>query len=132
MRPLHHVGIIMRNERMMQQFMRLMGLSEDYRGYVPQWHALCIFARPVPGASPIEFVIADDGPLKSFNKGVGGVHHVAFEVPDLRAAMAEHVAEGLRFLSPEPVRGAGRLLCNFIEPAYTGNALVELVEVLPS
>jgi hypothetical protein len=38
----------------------------------------------------------------------------------------------MRFVAPGLVKGAGPFLCAFIEPAYTGNALVELVEVLPS
>lgn len=131
MGPLHHVGVVMRNERMMRQFMNLMGLTEEHRGYVAEWHALCVFARAASDASFIECVIADDGPLKAFNKGVGGVHHLAFEVPDLRAAMRGQIAQGVRFLAAEPVRGAGDFICNFIEPAYTGNALIELVEVIP-
>jgi methylmalonyl-CoA/ethylmalonyl-CoA epimerase len=132
MRALHHVGIVLRNERAMQQFMKAMELEEDYRGTVPEWNALCVFTKAIPGASPIEFVIAEEGPLKAFNKGLGGVHHVALTVPDLRAAIAEHEAQGMRLVAPGIVKGAGSFLCAFIEPAYTGNALIELVEVLPS
>ena len=52
MRPVHHIGIVLRNERAMQQFMSTMALEEDYRGTVPEWNALCVFTKAAPGSSP--------------------------------------------------------------------------------
>ena len=121
----------MRNERAVRGFMELLGFEEAYRGYVAAWQALCIFTRAAPGTTPIEFVIAEGGPLKEFNKGVGGVHHVAVRVPDLEAATAKLAAKGVEMLSKTPVKGAGPFLCNFIAPVYTQGAVIELVEVLP-
>ena len=43
--PLRHVGIVLPSEEDVQMLMGLLGMQEDYRGYVPQWFALCIFAR---------------------------------------------------------------------------------------
>lgn len=125
---LHHVGIVMASERAAAAFMDLLGLSELYRGYVPEWQALCIFAAGPAGGTPLEFVIAEGGPLKDFNKGVGGVHHVALAVPDIVQATRRLEDKGVRMLSPVPVKGAGPFLCNFIDPVYTRGAVVELVE----
>ena len=109
--------------------MRLMGLEEDYRGYVPQWSDLCIFTKP-NGASPIEFVIPDGGPLARFNKGAGGLHHIALQVPDLDALAARLVAEDMKLLEAEHVKGAGDFLCNFLSPLYTRGVTIEFVQLL--
>lgn len=51
--------------------MTLLGLREDYRAYVETWQALCIFTER-QGATPIEFVTPNGGPLAKFNKGLEG------------------------------------------------------------
>jgi hypothetical protein len=127
--PLHHVGIVRPTEEDAASLMGLLGLEEDYRGYVPQWSALCIFTKPL-GASPVEFVIPDGGPLASFNKGAGGLHHLAFEVPDLDALARRLALEDMRLLEKEPVKGAGPFLCNFLSPVYTRGVTIEFVQLL--
>jgi catechol 2,3-dioxygenase-like lactoylglutathione lyase family enzyme len=127
--PVHHIGIVQPSEADAQAVMTLLGLEEDYRGFVPQWSALCIFTKP-NGASPIEFVIPDGGPLERFNKGAGGYHHVALEVPDLAALTARLAARNIRLLEPESVKGAGPFLCNFLSPAYTRGLLIEFVQLI--
>jgi len=120
----------MRNERLLASHMRLLGLEEDYRGYVEAWDALCVFTKAKGGGSPVEFVIAGGGPLKAFNRGLGGVHHVAYKVDDLEAAMQDLIGRGAKFIEPNKVKGAGPFLCSFIDPVFTGNARVELVQEL--
>lgn len=127
---LHHVGIIAATERAALAQMSLLGLKEIGRGYVERWSALCIFASPGIGP-PIEFVVADGGPLKNFNHGAGGVHHVAIRVGDLAGVSERLRGQGIRMLAEEPVQGAGAFLCNFISPIYTKGALFELIEQLP-
>ncbi len=130
MKPkLHHVGIVQPSEEQASMLMTLLGLEEDYRGYVEKWSALCIFTKATSG-SPIEFVIPDGGPLASFNKGAGGLHHIALEVPSLDRLAQSLQAEGMRLLETEHVKGAGDFLCNFLSPAYTRGITVEFVEVL--
>ena len=78
--PLHHVGIVQPDEETADTLMALLGLREISRGTVETFQALCIFTEAA-GRSPIEFVIPNGGPLARFNKGAGGLHHIAFEVP---------------------------------------------------
>jgi len=111
--------------------MSLLGLEEDYRGFVPRWSALCIFTKRLATA-PIEFVIPDGGPLVGFNGGLGGLHHIALEVPDLEALARGLEADGIKLLESEPVKGAGDFLCNFLSPAYTRGLTVEFVQLLGS
>ena len=127
--PLHHVGIVQPTEDDAQAMMDLLGLEEDFRGFVPHWSALCIFTKAA-GRSPMEFVIPDGGPLAKFNGGFGGLHHVALEVPDLRALAAKFMEHDIRLIEPEPVKGAGNFLCNFLSPVYTRGLTVEFVQML--
>jgi catechol 2,3-dioxygenase-like lactoylglutathione lyase family enzyme len=127
--PLHHVGIVKPSEEEAHEFMQLLGLEEDFRGFVPQWSALCIFTKP-NGASPIEFVIPDGGPLARFNKGAGGLHHVALQVASLDKVAARLAAEGMKLLEAEHVKGAGDFLCNFLDPLYTRGVIIEFVQPL--
>ena len=130
-RLLHHVGIVQPDESDALALMSLLGLEEDYRGFVPQWSALCIFTKP-NGGSPIEFVIPDGGPLERFNKGAGGLHHIALQVPSLEKLAAALEREGMKLLEAEHVKGAGDFLCNFLSPIYTRGITIEFVELLGS
>lgn len=127
--PLHHVGIVQPSEAEAKALMTLLGLEEDYRGFVPQWSALCIFTKAVNG-SPIEFVIPNGGPLERFNKGAGGLHHIALQVPDLEKLTKGLEAEGMKLLEASPVKGAGNFLCNFLSPTYTRGIIIEFVQLL--
>ena len=129
-RLLHHVGIVQPSEADAQALMSLLGLEEDYRGFVPQWSALCIFTKAAAGGSPIEFVIPDGGPLERFNKGAGGLHHIALQVPSLDALAKALDGEGMRLLEDTHVKGAGPFLCNFLSPVYTRGITIEFVELL--
>jgi methylmalonyl-CoA/ethylmalonyl-CoA epimerase len=128
--PLHHVGIVQPDEETVSTLMQVLNLTEDYRGYVPQFHALCIFTRATNGGSPIEFVVPDGGPLVKFNKGAGGIHHLAFAVADIAATQAEFAAQGIRMIEPEAVKGAGNFLCNFLAPTATRGIITEYVQLL--
>ena len=129
-RLLHHVGIVQPSEADAQALMSLLGLEEDYRGFVPQWSALCIFTKAGAGGSPIEFVVPDGGPLERFNKGAGGLHHIALQVPSLDALAKALGGEGMRLLEDTHVKGAGPFLCNFLSPVYTRGITIEFVELL--
>ena len=127
--PLHHVGIVLPSEEDVETLMALLGMAEDYRGFVPQWSALCIFAKADKG-SLIEFVVPKGGPLERYNKGAGGVHHIALEVSDLAETMRAYEAQGMKFLEPAPIKGAGPFLCNFLSPISTRGTMVEFVQLI--
>jgi catechol 2,3-dioxygenase-like lactoylglutathione lyase family enzyme len=130
LRPrLHHTGIVQMSEEEALTMMTLLGLEEDYRGYVPEWHALCIFTKASKG-SPIEFVVPNGGPLLKFNKGFGGLHHIALEVPDLDELARDLENRGMKLLEAKHVKGAGPFLCNFLSPIYTRGVQVEYVQLI--
>lgn len=58
----------------------------------------------------------------------GGLHHVCFAVPDIRAAIADLVGKGAAMIDREPRTGAAGLPIAFLQPSSTAGILVELVE----
>jgi hypothetical protein len=128
---LHHVGVVMPYVARAISLMELLGLSESYRGYVERYEALCIFTER-NGASPLEFVVPTGGQLAKFNRGAGGIHHVAVEVDSIDAVAEELASRGMSLLETSPVRGAGDFVCNFLSPAYTGGVIVEFIESMPA
>jgi lactoylglutathione lyase/methylmalonyl-CoA/ethylmalonyl-CoA epimerase len=126
---LHHVGIVMPDEKTAEGFAELLGLEEDYRGYVPEYKSLCIFTKQ-NGGSAIEFVIPDGGNLTDYNKGKGGIHHIALLVDDVKAAKEELDKKGAQLLEEVPVKGAGNFIVNFLRPRYAYGILVEFIETI--
>ena len=61
------------------------------------------------------------------NKGEG-FHHLALEVEDIHAAVAELKAAGVRLIDEKPREGAHGARIAFIHPKATFGLLVELCE----
>jgi methylmalonyl-CoA/ethylmalonyl-CoA epimerase len=57
-----------------------------------------------------------------------GIHHLAVEVSDIRASLAELKSKGARLIDEEPRVGARGCLVAFIHPASTNGVLLELVQ----
>lgn len=70
-----------------------------------------------------------DGIIARFIEKKGeGLHHIAFEVADIRAEMERLVGEGFVLLNPEPKKGADNKLVCFLHPKTTNGVLVELCQ----
>ena len=83
------------------------------------------------GDSKIELLAAtkEDSPIAKFIEKRGeGIHHIAFEVADIRAEMTRLAAEGFTLLNNEPKRGADNKLVCFLHPKGTNGVLVELCQ----
>lgn len=83
------------------------------------------------GESMIELVqpTRPDSPVGKFLEKHGeGFHHVAFEVGDLDAALAELKGRGVELVDEEPRTGAGGTRVAFIHPRGAFGVLTELVE----
>ncbi len=124
---LHHVGVVFPSIEDAELHIADFGLIEDYRGFVPQWSCWCIFTIPRSGAA-IELVVPEGGPLERFNKGAGGVHHFAYEVESLAETTAWLLTKGMTMIEPEPIKGAGNFLCNFLTPASGRGIQIEFIE----
>jgi methylmalonyl-CoA/ethylmalonyl-CoA epimerase len=72
---------------------------------------------------------ADDGVIARFIEKKGeGIHHIAFEVADIRAEMKRLMEDGFVLLNEEPKIGADNKLVCFLHPKDTHGVLVELCQ----
>jgi methylmalonyl-CoA epimerase len=122
---LHHVAIIVPNRQQVDVLTSLFGLQQGDEQYVPEYEADCYFTKG-PGTS-IEFIVPRGGKLSEFNRGLGGLHHIALEVDDLEEATRELGEKGVKLLEKVPV-DAGSIHINFLPPIYTRGVLVEFVQ----
>lgn len=83
------------------------------------------------GDSKIELLEASDpeSPIAKFIEKRGeGIHHIAFEVSDIRAEIERLEAEGFVPLNREPKRGADNKWVAFLHPKSSNGVLVELCQ----
>jgi len=68
-----------------------------------------------------------DGVISRFIEKKGeGLHHIAFEVPDIEKEMKRLKAEGFVLLSEKPMPGADNKMICFLHPKHTNGVLIEL------
>ena len=83
------------------------------------------------GETKIELLESEspDGVIARYIEKKGeGMHHIAFEVADIRAEMDRLSKEGFVLLSPEPKQGADQKLICFLHPKNTNGVLIELCQ----
>lgn len=85
--------------------------------FLPAGGAMLELLEATAPASPIARFLEKRGP---------GLHHVALAVDDLRAALDELRAAGVRLIDDTPRAGAEGALVAFLHPSAAGGVLVEL------
>ncbi len=83
------------------------------------------------GENKIELLEATnpDSPIAKFIEKKGeGIHHIAFDVADIRAEMKRLESEGFVLLNQEPKNGADNKLVCFLHPKGTNGVLIELCQ----
>lgn len=74
--------------------------------------------------------ITPDGPIARFlEKRGAGMQHLAVEVDDIEAAIAELKGKGVRMLDETPRKGVEGSRIAFLHPKDTHGVLLELVEL---
>ncbi|BAD40173.1 methylmalonyl-CoA epimerase [Symbiobacterium thermophilum] len=130
MMEIDHIGIAVRDlQAQIALYRDRLGLRFEGVEEVPaQKVRVAFFAA---GGARVELLesTAPDGPIARHIERRGeGLHHVAYRVADIRAAMAEARAQGMELVDQEPRPGAhGALVC-FLHPRSTGGVLTELVQ----
>jgi methylmalonyl-CoA/ethylmalonyl-CoA epimerase len=83
---------------------------------------------PGPGLELLE-ATADDSPIAKYVAKRGpGLHHITLRVDDIRAALAQLKAKGVRLIDESPREGAHGSLVAFIHPSAAHGVLVELTQ----
>jgi methylmalonyl-CoA/ethylmalonyl-CoA epimerase len=108
---------------------RLFGQGVDHVEEVPEQKVRTAFFQV--GPSNLEYLESTDpeGPVGRFLARKGpGIHHLAFEVDDVAAAVEELLAKGVRMIDQAPRDGAHGCRIAFLHPAETGGVLIELCQ----
>jgi methylmalonyl-CoA epimerase len=83
------------------------------------------------GESHVELLapLGDDTPVGRFLARRGpGLHHVAYRVDDIEAALAALTAQGIRLIDEAPRTGIRGSRVAFLHPSASGSVLTELVQ----
>jgi methylmalonyl-CoA/ethylmalonyl-CoA epimerase len=75
--------------------------------------------EPLGPDTPVGKFLAKRGP---------GMHHIAVEVADIRASLAELKKNGARLINETPRVGVGGCLVAFVHPSSLNGVLLELVQ----
>lgn len=127
---LHHVAIVVEDlDQALAQYQGL-GFGAPDTFEVPEQQVLVSTFRAGPGYVELIQPTDPDGPIARYLAKRGpGMHHVAYQVPDIERAMATLARAGVRLIDETPRRGAHDWRIAFVHPESCAGVLTELVEV---
>jgi methylmalonyl-CoA/ethylmalonyl-CoA epimerase len=130
MNKIEHIGIAVKSlQQSNELFSKLLGTTPYKSEAVESEGVTTSFFQT--GESKIELLEATnpDSPIAKFIEKKGeGIHHIAFDVSDIRAEMRRLTAEGFILLNEEPKKGADNKLVCFLHPKSSNGVLVELCQ----
>jgi methylmalonyl-CoA epimerase len=124
-----HIGIAVASIAEARKMYEALGLTVDSIEEVPDEGVRVAFISC--GETRIELLepLSPDTIVgKYIEKRGPGVHHICMASDDVKADDARLREQGLQVLRPEPTRGAGGALVQFVHPRSTGGVLLELSE----
>ncbi|HEX6787604.1 MAG TPA: methylmalonyl-CoA epimerase [Gaiellaceae bacterium] len=128
-RGIHHVGVAVTDlDEAVATYERLFGGRLEHRARVEEQGVEAATIRV--GADRIELLAAlgEDTPVGRFLAKRGpGMHHVAYEVDDVAAAIPELAAAGAELIDAEPRQGLFGLEVAFVHPDSVHGVLSEVV-----
>lgn len=128
---IHHLGVAVENlDEAVETYRSVFGAELEHRETVPSQGVEAAAVRL--GESRVELLraLGDDTPVGKFiaNRGPG-VHHVAYEVSDLRGQLKRLAEQGVELIDEEPHEGLFGLEVAFVHPHAMHGVLAELVAV---
>jgi methylmalonyl-CoA epimerase len=125
-----HIAIAVENlDESLANFEKLFGAVVEHREQIAGYNVEVATVRV--GNTCIEFVEGKtpDSPTRKYVEKKGqGIHHIAFEVDDINAAIAELVVNGGEMIDKTPRAGKDDSKVAFVHPKSSGKILYELVE----
>ena len=127
---LDHVGIAVHNlDRAVNEYRVKYGITPLYRetvssqgveeAMIPLGGSFIQLLQPLGPETPVGRYLAKKGE---------GVHHLAWTVADIEAALEHLKAQGARMVDSEPRPGGGGTRIAFVHPRDLAGTLIELVE----
>jgi methylmalonyl-CoA epimerase len=128
-RGIHHLGVAVEDlDDALDTYTRYFGARLEHRQTVPEQGVEA--AAVLVGASRVELLasLGAETPVGKFlaNRGPG-MHHVAYEVDDVRTTLVELEGEGAELIDAQPRQGLFGLEVAFVHPDSVHGVLAEVV-----
>ena len=128
-RGIHHLGVAVEDlDEAVDTYERLFGARVEHRDTVQDQGVEAASLRV--GESRVELLasLGEDTPVGKFLAKRGpGMHHVAYEVADLRSSIDELERAGAELIDRQPREGLFGLQVAFVHPDSVHGVLAELV-----
>jgi len=125
-----HIGIATRQlDEGLALWRDALGLSVDATEEISE-QGVRVAMLPI-GDTHVELLEAlspDSSVGRFISKRGPGIHHIAVQVDDINASLADLKSKGARLIDETPRIGAGGCLIAFVHPSTTNGVLLELVQ----
>lgn len=127
---LEHIGIAVRDlEVSIKTYETLLSTNCYKREIVESEGVITAFFQTEHTKIELLEATNEKSPIHKFIQKKGeGIHHMAFEVEDIKNEMSRLKKEGYRLLNKEPKQGADQKLVCFIHPKDSHGVLIELCQ----
>lgn len=127
--PLDHVGIAVPSiSAVLPLFELITGGKSSPVERVAAQHVDVAFIGAGPGIELLQPTGAESTIQRFLDKRGAGLHHIAYRVDDIEAALAHLAKAGIRLIDQHGRPGARGHRVAFLHPQSTSGVLVELVE----
>jgi methylmalonyl-CoA/ethylmalonyl-CoA epimerase len=127
---LHHIAVVVADLDEAITRYRQLGFAGEERFVLGEQAVEVATFRSGHGWIELIHPTDSDGPIARYLAKRGeGLHHVAYAVPDLPAALTRLAGAGIRLIDTAPRTGAHGWRIAFVHPESCGGVLTELVEV---
>ncbi len=128
---IHHLGVaVLDLEEALETYTGVLGGALEHRGRVEDQGVEAAVVQMGTGRVELLAALGDDTPVGRFLAKRGpGMHHVAYEVADVRVALGELAAAGAQLIDEEPRPGLFGLQVAFVHPDAVHGVLSEVVSV---
>jgi len=128
-RSVDHVAFAVQDlDEAVGTYERLFGAEVELRGRLEDEGVEAAYLRVGTGRVELVCALGEDTPVGRFLAKRGpGMHHVAYEVPNVAAAVGELEGLGVDVIDPVPRTGLDGQAVSFVHPDSVHGVLVEVI-----
>lgn len=129
-RAVHHIGhAVVSLDAAIETYTGVLGATVDHREVVEEQGVDAVFMRLGDARVELLGALGPDTPVGRFLAKRGqGMHHIAYLVDDVQAALDQARQAGAELIDERPRPGLGGLWVAFVHPESVHGVLVEYVQ----
>ena len=130
MKNIEHLGIAVKNLSESEDiFSALLNTKPYKREEVKSEGVITSFFKLAESKIELLQATNEDSPIHKFIEKKGeGIHHIAFEVSDIKKELKRLEKEGFKLIHKTPKKGADNKMIAFLHPKSTNGVLIELCQ----